>query len=212
MALEGLRRDSATGEHPLSNFIQVSTNFGENIMKNMPTNKSIISLAVGSAFAATLGVASIASANESPFTVQPLGKGYMVAQSQDYGEKKDGYGEKREGYGGKKDREGRCGMSMADTDSDGRVSKDEHARHAEKMFDMMDKNKDGFIDKDEASMMRKKHGHGHGQSRGSSDQYGSGDRSGDRSSYGEGQGPGYGEGYGTRSGDRQLQHMKPMGE
>ena len=185
-------------------------------MKNMPTNKSIISLAVGSAFAAALGTASIASATDSPFTMQSLGKGYMVAESHDYGEKKDGYGEKREGYGGKKDREGRCGMSMADTDSDGRVSKDEHARHAEKMFDMMDKNRDGFIDKDEAGAMRKKHGHGHGhghgQSRGSGDQYGSGDRSGDRSSYGEGQGPGYGEEYGPRSGDRQLQHMKPMGD
>ena len=197
-------------------------------MKKMPTNKSIISLAVGSAFAATLGTASIASANESPFTVQSLGKGYMVAQSQDYGEKKDGYGEKREGYGekrdgygekrdgygGKKDREGRCGMSMADTDGDGRVSKEEHARHADKMFDMMDKNKDGFIDKDEAGAMRKRHGHGHGQgegygqSRRSGDQYGSGGRS----DYSEGQGPGYGEEYGPRSGDRQLQHMKPMGE
>ena len=190
-------------------------------MKKMPTNKSIISLAVGSAFAATLGTASIASANESPFTVQSLGKGYMVAQAQDYGEKKDdygekreGYGEKRDGYGGKKDREGRCGMSMADTDGDGRVSKEEHARHADKMFDMMDKNKDGFIDKDEAGAMRKRHGHGHGQgegygqSRRSGDQYGSGGRS----DYSEGQGPGYGEEYGPRSGDRQLQHMKPMGE
>jgi uncharacterized low-complexity protein len=183
-------------------------------MKNMPTNKSLISLAVGSAFAVTLGTVPTASANESPFTVQSLGKGYMVAESHDYGEKKEGYGEKKEGYGGKKDREGRCGMSMADTDSDGRVSRDEHARHAEKMFDMMDKNRDGFIDKDEAIAMRKRH-HGHGQSRG----YGSGDRSsygegqgGDRSSYGEGQGPGYGEAYGTRSGDRQLQHMKPMGD
>ena len=159
-------------------------------MKNMPTNKSIISLAIGSAFAVTLGTAPIASANESPFTVQSLGKGYMVAESHDYGEKK-------EGYSGKKDREGRCGMSMADTDGDGRVSRDEHARHAEKMFDVMDKNKDGFIDKDEAAAMRKKHAQGHGQSR----PYGS-----------EGQGPGYGEAYGTRSGDRQLQHMKPMGD
>jgi hypothetical protein len=178
-------------------------------MKKMPTNKSITSLAVGSAFAAALGAASIASANDSPFTVQSLGKGYMVAQSQDYGEKKDGYGEKRDGYGGKKDREGRCGMSMADTDGDGRVSREEHARHADKMFDKIDKNKDGYIDKDEASAMRKRAGHGHGhgqagQSRGSGDQYGSGDRSEDR--------PSWGEEYGTRSGDRFLPHMKPMGE
>ena len=73
----------------------------------------------------------------------------MVADSHDYGEK-DAYGSKKP--------EGRCGMSMADTiDGDGRVSREEHARHADKMFDMMDKNKDGYIDKDEAAAMRKKH-------------------------------------------------------
>lgn len=146
-------------------------------MKNMPTNKSIISLAVGSAFAVTLGTAPIASANESPFTVQSLGKGYMVAESHDYGEK-DAYGFKK--------REGRCGMSMADTDGDGRVSKEEHARHADKMFDMMDKNKDGYIDKDEAAAaaMRKKHAHGQGHR----------------------------QGYTDGVDERQLQHLKRMGD
>jgi hypothetical protein len=29
-------------------------------------------------------------------------------------------------------------MSMADTDKDGRVSKEEHARHCQMMFDKMD--------------------------------------------------------------------------
>lgn len=143
----------------------------------MPTNKSIISLAVGSAFAVTLGTAPIASANESPFTVQSLGKGYMVAESHYSGEK-DAYGFKK--------REGRCGMSMADTDGDGRVSKEEHARHADKMFDMMDKNKDGYIDKDEAAAaaMRKKHAHGQGHR----------------------------QGYTDGVDERQLQHLKRMGD
>ena len=152
-------------------------------MNNMPSKKSIISLAIGSAVAVTLGTVSIASANESPFATQSLNKGYMVAE---YHDKKDG-----DGYGNKKSGEGRCGMSMADTDKDGRVSKEEHARHCQMMFDKMDANKDGYIDKDEASKMRKMHGHrsGYGDRSGSSDGYGSA-------------GPNY----------RNLQHMKPMGE
>ncbi|MDN5753307.1 MAG: hypothetical protein L0H15_08500 [Nitrosospira sp.] len=196
-------------------------------MNNMPSKKSIISLALGSVFAATLGTVPVASAGESPFTTQALTKGYMVAESH--------YGEKKEGYGGMKDQdrkygEGRCGMSMADTDKDGRVSKEEHARHSQMMFEKMDANKDGYIDKDEANMIRKKHGYGHGQRSGerSGERYGSksGDRDyhdyHDRHGYNERSGkPGYeqraGIGdehyqYGTRATDRYLQHMKPMGE
>ncbi|MGH8684653.1 MAG: hypothetical protein ACREUM_04800, partial [Nitrosospira sp.] len=163
------------------------------IMNNMPSKKTIISLAFGSAFAAALGTAPIASAGESPFTTQSLNKGYMVAEHHDkggYGEKTDGYGEKKDSD--KKSGEGRCGMSMADTDKDGRVSKEEHASHAQLMFEKMDANGDGYIDKDEANKMRKKHGYGHGQ------------RSGERS--------GYGEGSGSAPSERDLKHMKPMGE
>jgi hypothetical protein len=189
-------------------------------MNNMPSKKSIISLALGSALAATLGTASVASAAENPFAMQSLDKGYMVAQSDygdrkdgdkrdDYGDKKDDYGDKKDGYGDKKRGEGRCGMSMADTDNDGRVSRDEHARHAEIMFDRMDTNKDGYIDKDEASAMKKKRHHGHhGQGydqKSSSDGYGSSDREGveitrDRV-YGSGQ-----------RYNRDFPHMKPMGD
>ena len=222
-------------------------------MNNMPSKKSIISLALGSAFAATLGTASVASAADNPFAAQSLQKGFMVADSHyddkggyggdtggGYGDRKDGYGDKKDGYGGdtgggygdrkdgyggdkkdtyggdKKYGEGRCGMSMADTDNDGRVSREEHARHAEKMFDKADTNRDGYIDKDEASAMRKKYrGHGHGSRSG--DQYrGSGDQSrgdqyrGDRDSgvdvhrYRE-----YGAG---ETVPRDLPHMRPMGE
>ena len=183
-------------------------------MNNMPSKKSLMSLALGSAFAATLGATSAVSAGDNPFAAQSLDKGYMLAQgyekSDDYGSKRDDYGSKTDDYGEKKgygkSGEGRCGMSMADTDKDGRVSRDEHARHCEIMFDKMDTNKDGYIDKDEAAQMRKMHGHRHGNR-------GYGERSGygeDRSGYRK---PlvGYSE-YGERSGDRQLPHMKPMGE
>ena len=206
-------------------------------MNNLPSKKSIMSLALGSAFAAALGAAPIASAGESPFAVQSLDKGYMVAESH-YGQKTDdGYGEKKgydkksgEGRCGTKSGEGRCGMAKADTDKDGRVSKEEHARHCDMMFDKMDANKDGYIDKDEANMMKKKHGAGHGQRSDdrsgygdrSGDRSGYNDRSGDRSGYNDGSGrPGYEERagvgeehyqYGTRATDRRLQHMKPMGE
>ncbi len=42
------------------------------------TKQTALTLALGSAIAASMGAAS-ASANENPFTAQPLGKGYMVA-------------------------------------------------------------------------------------------------------------------------------------
>lgn len=171
-------------------------------MNNMPNKKSVIALAVGSAFVATLGTASVASAADNPFSAQSLDKGYKIAMSHE--DDKGGYGEKK--YG-----EGRCGMSMADTNNDGRVSREEHARHADMMFDRMDTNKDGYIDKDEASAMKRKrqgHGHGHGDSYRSdrSDRkYESGESGGvdvhrDRE-YGAGQ-----------SYDRDLPHMKPMGD
>ncbi|MEO8992808.1 MAG: hypothetical protein ABI284_00220 [Nitrosospira sp.] len=161
-------------------------------MNNMPSKKSIISLALGSALAATLGTASIASAADSPFTAQSLNKGYMVAGSHDYGAKKDGHGDKKCG-------EGKCGMAMADTDNDGRVSRDEHARHAEMMFDKMDTNNDGYIDKDEANAAKKmrRHGHGHG--------------------HGHGYDKKSGDGYESNVNDsndvnyRKFPHMKPMG-
>ena len=182
-------------------------------MNNMPSKKSIISLALGSAFAATLGTASVASAADNPFAAKSLEKGYMVAGSH-YGDKDGGYGDKKDGYGDKKYGEGRCGMSMADTDNDGKVSRDEHARHAEKMFDKMDTNKDGYIDKDEASEMKKKYRSGHGQGHGhgyrSGDQYGPGDKYGDRDGgadvhrYRE-----YGAGEKV---PRDLPHMRQMGE
>ncbi|MDN5753308.1 MAG: hypothetical protein L0H15_08505 [Nitrosospira sp.] len=70
-------------------------------MNSVPSRKSIISLALGSAFAAMLGTAPVASAVESPFTTQSLNKGYMVAEAH--------YGDKKEGYGGMKNQDKKYG-------------------------------------------------------------------------------------------------------
>jgi uncharacterized low-complexity protein len=200
---------------------KLSNHSGEYTMNNMPNKKSIISLALGSAFAATLGTASVASAADNPFAAQSLQKGFMVAGNPyddkgGYGDTGGGYGDRKDAYGDKKYGEGRCGMSMADTDNDGRVSREEHARHAEMMFNKTDTNKDGYIDKDEASAMRKKYrDHGHGsrpgdQYGGSGDQYrgdqyrGSRDGGADVHRYRE-----YGAG---ETVPRDLPHMRPMGE
>ena len=103
----------------------------------MCNKKTMISLAVGSAFAASLGAVPLASAADSPFTVQSLDKGTMLA----YADKVDPnkYG------GGAKSGEGRCGMSMVDTNKDGKVTKQEFMKHHEAIFDRMDANKDGSI-------------------------------------------------------------------
>lgn len=123
------------------------------------SKKNLISVAVSGAFAASLGVAPIVNAAENPFALQSLDKGYMVA---------DNHGAKAKGMEGKcgegkcgnmKAGEGKCGMAMADTNKDGKVSKDEALKHHESMFAMMDANKDGFIDKDEmAKGMKAKEG------------------------------------------------------
>lgn len=116
----------------------------------MSGKKSIISIAVGSAFAATLGTASLVSAADNPFGIQSLGKGYMVADAHKYGDKKGSEGKcGGEGSCG----EGRCGASMADANKDGKVTKEEWSAHHNAMFEHMDTNKDGVIEKDE--MQRK---------------------------------------------------------
>ena len=114
----------------------------------MTSKKTLISAAVGTAFAATLGAAPIASAAENPFAMQSLDKGYMVA---DAGKMRDG----KCGMGkcGGKMKDGMCGMSMADANKDGKISKEEFTKHHDAMFTQMDANKDGSIDKDEMGKM-----------------------------------------------------------
>jgi uncharacterized low-complexity protein len=107
----------------------------------MRDKKTVISFAVSSAFAATFGAVPIASAADSPFIVQSMDKGYMVA----YADKVD-----PTKYGGAKSGEGKCGMSMVDANKDGKVTKEEFLKHHEAIFDRIDANKDGAVDQPEA--------------------------------------------------------------
>lgn len=108
----------------------------------MSSKKTLISAAVGTAFAATLGAAPVAFAAENPFAMQPLKKGYMVADAGKMGEGKCGMG--------------KCGAAMMDDNKDGKVSKEEFTKHHEAIFAQMDANKDGVIDKDEMGKMKPK--------------------------------------------------------
>lgn len=48
----------------------------------MMNRKNALNMAIGSAFIATFGVASVAGAAQNPFTMQTLDKGYMTADAQ----------------------------------------------------------------------------------------------------------------------------------
>lgn len=109
----------------------------------MSSHKNLISVALGTAFAATLGAAPLVFAAENPFALQSLDKGYMVADHHEAKAMKEGK------CGAMKAGEGKCGMSMADANKDGKVTQEEFTKHSKAMFDMMDTNKDGTIDKDE---------------------------------------------------------------
>ncbi len=110
----------------------------------MRTKKTVISLAAGSAIAATLAATPLVLAAENPFSLQSLGsKGYMVMA---YADRVD-----PNKYGGSgKSAEGRCGMSRLDADKDGKVTKQEFLKYHESVFDQIDANKDGAVDQLEA--------------------------------------------------------------
>lgn len=114
----------------------------------MRDKKSLISIAVGSAFVTSLGTAP-ADAADDPFTVQTLDKGYMLAYADRVDPNKYGGGSKP-GYGEAKSAEGNCGMSKLDVNKDGKVTKQEFLKHHETIFDSIDANKDGAVDQPEA--------------------------------------------------------------
>ena len=117
-------------------------------------------------FTATFGAASKTIAAERSLN----NNNYMLAyaESDTHAEHQRGH----DGDGGMKSGDGSehhmphgkcCNMmSKADSDKDGKISKEEFLKHHEAKFEKKDLNNDGFIDKDEMHKMMKKHMHGHG--------------------------------------------------
>lgn len=121
----------------------------------MRHHKSIISIAVGSVLVTSLSTASAVRAADdaatanNPFSIRSLPQGYMVAYADRVDPSK--YGTAAKEYGAAaKGGEGKCGMSLADTNKDGKVTKEEFLKHHGAIFDQIDVNKDGAVDKTEA--------------------------------------------------------------
>jgi uncharacterized low-complexity protein len=96
-----------------------------------------LSVALGTVFTVSLVHSNVTSADDNPFSMQPVPGGYMVLAEGKCGEGKCGAGK-----GG----EGKCGMGRMDADGDGNVSRDEFMQGHEAMFDKIDTNGDGVID------------------------------------------------------------------
>jgi len=115
------------------------------------SKKTLLAAAAGSAFAAGMAAAPIASAAENPFALTGLSSGYQVAQAAKMPTGKCGQGL----CGSMKAPvpEAKCGAAMLDINKDGKISKDEFVNGHAAMFDALDTNKDGSLDKAEFGKM-----------------------------------------------------------
>ena len=144
-------------------------------MKNH--TKTAVALSVCTTLAAAIGTAQAGMpVDQSPFAMQDLGAGYMVADSHVEGKcgegKCGGNKAKKEGKcgegkcGGDKAKkegkcgEGKCGMSKMDANGDGKVTKAEFMSGHEQMFANKDSNGDGVLDSGEMKKMEGKCGEG----------------------------------------------------
>jgi uncharacterized low-complexity protein len=107
---------------------------------------------LGVALAATLGAAGTATAADSPFGMQSMERGYLVAEAGKMPAGKCGAGmcggsmkstgKAAEAVCGA----GKCSVDKMDANKDGKVDKAEFTKHHEAMFGVVDANKDGKID------------------------------------------------------------------
>ena len=106
-------------------------------------NKTITYIALSSIFALTLSSASLSFGADSTYTSQPQKiKGFLLAYA-DLAESKKPVGAKSGG--------GEYGMALMDKNKDNKVSKKEFLKYNENIFDQIDTNGDGSVDKDEAN-------------------------------------------------------------
>jgi uncharacterized low-complexity protein len=85
----------------------------------MASNKTALTLALGSAIATTLAATPV-SAAENPFAAQTLQKGYMVAEADKAAETAKATEAK---CGAKKEKEGKCGAKAKKSGADAEANK-----------------------------------------------------------------------------------------
>jgi uncharacterized low-complexity protein len=129
-------------------------------MEMSMNTKTSLKLALGTTFAAGLALGAVQAVADNPFSANALSGGYLqLAENKAGGEMKCGAG--MCGGNMKKAGEGKCGGAKsdecpADTDKDGKVTKEEFMTHHEKMFTEADANKDGSLDADERKALHAK--------------------------------------------------------
>jgi len=108
----------------------------------MCNKKTITYIALSPVFAMALSSASLSFAADSTFTSQSQNmKGLMLAYA-DLAETNKSGGAKSGGGG--------YGLSLMDKNKDNKVSKKEFLKYNEAIFDKVDANRDGSVDKNEA--------------------------------------------------------------
>ena len=108
----------------------------------MYNKKTIAYIALSHVFAIALSSASLSFAADGTFTSQSQNmKGLMLAYA-DLAETNKS--------GGAKSGSGGYGMSLMDKNKDNKVSKEEFIKYNEAIFDKVDTNHDGSVDKNEA--------------------------------------------------------------
>ncbi len=89
----------------------------------MTQSKTLLSLAVGTAFAATAALAPVAHAADNPFGMQKLSSGYLLADAHDKTKEGSCGGKAKEAScGADKKKDGKCGEGKcgADKKKDGK--------------------------------------------------------------------------------------------
>ncbi len=119
--------------------------------------KTSLKLALGTTMAAGIALGTTQAFAENPFSAEKLSSGYLQLAENKSSDMKCGAGI----CGGNAKKAATEGEECpADTDKDGKVSKEEFLTQHSKMFDAADANKDGSLDADERKAMHKMMGEG----------------------------------------------------